>query len=230
MTEFQTELKNYLLGQGAADVGFCRAPDGTGGLQYAVSIVARLSDAIVEEIHDAPTYTYFHHYRTVNTFLDQLALKAGLRLQQRGYRYLTIAASQSIPKAGSPYQGRYSHKKAAVLAGLGTVGKNNLFLHERYGPRVRLSTVFTDCVFTGPRASAKNRCMDCGRCVHACPAQAISGESWSDRAELSSFFAPKLCSDYMKHAFQHIGRGAVCGICMRVCPAGRTPATKESER
>ena len=31
----------------------------------------------------------------------------------------------------------------------------------------------------------------------------------------------KACSDYMKKAFQHIGRGAVCGVCMRVCPKNK---------
>jgi ferredoxin len=27
-------------------------------------------------------------------------------------------------------------------------------------------------------------------------------------------------SEHMKKAYQHIGSGAVCGICMRVCPKG----------
>jgi hypothetical protein len=31
-------------------------------------------------------------------------------------------------------------------------------------------------------------------------------------------FDAEKCSQYMKKHFQHIGRGAVCGICMEVCP------------
>ena len=34
--------------------------------------------------------------------------------------------------------------KAACLAGLGSMGRSGLFLHRRWGPRVRLATLFTD--------------------------------------------------------------------------------------
>ena len=45
---------------------------------YAVTLVVRLSNAIVDEIEGEPTLTYFSHYRAVNAFLDQCLLKAGL--------------------------------------------------------------------------------------------------------------------------------------------------------
>ena len=124
MTQIQQDLKTYLLEQGASDVGFCCPPDGDfGDCKNAVSVVVHLSDAIVDEIGAEPTHTYFNHYRSVNAFIDALLLKAGLFLQKRGYRYITVAASQSINKNGWNYTGRYSHKKAAVLSGLGTIGK-----------------------------------------------------------------------------------------------------------
>lgn len=64
------EIDKMLRSNGVYDVGFCRVPDSPCGLHYAVSIVAALSDAVVDEITDAPTHTYFHHYRTVNAFID----------------------------------------------------------------------------------------------------------------------------------------------------------------
>ena len=214
MESLSQQLRTYLVNLGAADVGFSRVSDGPDGLMNAVTIVARLSDAIVEEITDQPTYTYFHHYRTINTFLDQLAQQAGIFLQRHGYRYITVAASQSIPAAGSPYAGRYSHKKCAVLAGLGAIGKSNLFLHRTLGPRVRLATVFTDLACDGVRQAPLapfSLCGGCRMCIEACPANAISFSQ--------PRFTPQLCSDYMKQNFRMIGRGAVCGVCMRVCPA-----------
>ena len=59
---------------GASDVALALVDDGPRGLPFAVSIVVRLSDAIIDEIEDRPTYTYFNHYRSVNYCIDQILL------------------------------------------------------------------------------------------------------------------------------------------------------------
>ena len=66
-------LSNILKENGVGDVGFAKATDGICGLPYSLSIVVPLSNAIIDEIDSAPTHTYFNHYRTVNTFIDQIA-------------------------------------------------------------------------------------------------------------------------------------------------------------
>ncbi len=216
----QDELEKMLYDSGVSDVGFSRLPDGPfGENSYALSVVVRLSDAVVDEIDSEPTHTYFHHYRTVNTFIDNVCLKAGLMLQRAGYKYIPVGASQSINKDGWNYKGRYSHKKAASLAGLGGIGKNSLFLHKEYGANVRLGTVITDCPFEITETEYKSPCIKCDACVNACPSGAIKGTLWSPGTEREAVFDPEKCSEYMKKAFKHIGRGAVCGVCMSVCPA-----------
>lgn len=256
--EFFAAVRSF----GASDVAVALigdvAPDAAAsapsGLPFAVSVVVRLSDAIIDEIGpDGPTYTYFNHYRSVNYLIDQILLKTGLWLQSQGASYITVAASQSQPD--SPFEGRYSHKKAAVLAGLGSIGLNGLFLHREWGPRVRLGTVFTDwpgiavdgsavagdsSYVAGEAASIGGQavapfCAGCRACVSACPAGAIasigyqpdggqtdSGQS-ADRqsADRIVSFDPARCSAWMKKAYQNIGRGAVCGICVAACPAPR---------
>ncbi len=213
----ENELREFLISKGVSDVGYAFIEDsGCTELKYAVSIVVRLSDAIVAEITDEPTATYFNHYRTVNAFIDRCLLDAGLFLQERGYKYITVAASQSMP--GTPYNGRFSHKKAARLAGLGDIGKNSLFIHKDYGTRVRLGTLFTDCELTGEGEFTEKLCSDCDACVKACPSGAISGNEFFPGVKREDIFEAKLCSDYMKKQFHHIGRGVVCGICMKVCP------------
>lgn len=178
---FQDRLENYLFDMGVTDVGFANIHDGDfGDLTGAVSLVIKLSDAIVDEIDlSGPTHTYFTHYRAVNAFIDSALLKAGLFLEKKGYRYIHVAASQSINKGGRTYSGRYSHKKVACLAGLGTIGKNGLFLHHAHGPRVRLGTLFTDYPFDlkAKKEIEENFCADCNLCVKACPAHAISGRA-----------------------------------------------------
>ena len=49
--KIQDELKEFLLNEGAADVGFCKIDDGDfGECRHGISIVVHLSDAIVDEI------------------------------------------------------------------------------------------------------------------------------------------------------------------------------------
>ena len=218
----QQELKEYLLSQGASDVGFCKIDDGDfGECGYGISIVVRLSESIVDEIGAEPTHTYFNHYRSVNAFIDSLLLKAGLFLQRNGYKYITVAASQSINKDGWNYKGRYSHKKVATMSGLGSIGKSSMFLHKDYGANVRLGSVFTDCEFDVSDIVPLDLCNGCDKCVKACPSGAISGNMWQAGCDREYMFDPEKCSNYMKNHFKHIGRGAVCGICMKVCPYGK---------
>ena len=235
--QLQQKLRTTLLENGVADVGFCalkpadltqmeRDGFGAGGCRYGMAIAVRLSDAVVEEIDTAPTHTYFHHYRTVNTFIDQMVLQAGMMLAQHGFRYIPVAASQSINKDGWNYQGRFSHKQLACRCGLGTIGKSALFLHRAHGPRVRLGSLFTDCPFPDQPVTPESICGDCSLCAEACPAGAISGKPWREDIPREAMFDPKKCSRHMKTAYQHIGRGAVCGICMRVCPRYQNPEQK----
>lgn len=216
------KIKELALNLGAWEVGFSKIepPEEFPALDNAISIVVKLSDGVVDSIADAPTYTYFHHYRTVNALIDQITLKIGFLLEQNGAHYACVAASQSF---GREYRGLYSHKKAAVKAGLGCIGKNALFMSEKYGPRVRLGTILTDMDLSAGYAKklAENLCSECDLCVKSCPAMALSGESFDTEKPEKFLVDASACSQYMKQKFQLIGRGSVCGICMRVCPYGR---------
>ncbi len=220
--DLQKKIEKMLLDEGACDVGFAKIDDGPfGENSYAISFVVALSRAVVDEIDGEPTHTYFHHYRTVNAFIDRLSLQVGLLIQNSGYRYIPVGASQSINKDGWNYKGRYSHKKAASMAGLGGIGKNSLFLHKKHGADVRLGTILTDCPFEVNHSEYISPCVECDACVRACPSGAISGKLWEPGLEREDVFDPEKCSEYMKKAFKHIGRGAVCGVCMSVCPVGK---------
>ncbi len=200
------------------DVGFASCADTPfDGLQTAVSIAVRLSDAVVEQIDEAPTHTYFQHYRTLNAYIDSVSLQLVLFLQGQGFRAAAVPASQSV--AG--LEGIYSHKKAAVRAGLGYIGKSGLFLSRRFGPRVRLGTVFTDAPLETVCLPQKSECGTCDLCARACGAMAIRNVEFCEGMEREEILDARACSTYMKEKFQHIGRGAVCGVCMQVCPKGR---------
>ncbi len=210
---FETELEKILKDEGACLVGFCQTGDEN--LPYAVSIAYKLSDSVLSTITNAPTMMYFQHYRIVNTKLDLLSLSALSFIESKGYRAFPVAASQSIEGT----KGYFSHKEAAVKAGLGYIGRNCLLITKEYGSKIRLATVLTDMPLSPQRERVEFSCGDCNLCVSACPAGAISGKQPSTNRE--DFFDATLCSTHMKKAYQHIGRGSVCGICIKVCPKNK---------
>lgn len=94
---------------------------------------------------------------------------------------------------GLPYQaigGGIFLKDAAVLAGLGVIGKNNLLITPQYGPRVRLRALLLNQPLkcTEPLADFAP-CDGCGGpCMQACPREAFQG----------GFFQSKRCLLQMK--------------------------------
>jgi epoxyqueuosine reductase len=219
-----SKLENRLKDLGASLVGYSRVEDKLSGslveLPYAITVVVRLSDFIIDQITDKPTFTYFHHYRSVNTLIDQITLRGLLGIQETGYRALAIPASQTVNNIEDKYSGAFQHKTAAVRSGLGWIGKSGLFICHEYGPRVRLGTILTDMPLPYENRIMKNQCGECRKCVSSCPAMAITGNCWEEGCKRSHIVDAKACSDYMNTNFKHIGRGSVCGICVRVCPAG----------
>jgi len=186
------------------------------GLENGISIVVPLSGGVVDTITDEPSKTYFQHYRTTNSFIDSLTERIVLALIGAGYDGAAIPASQSV----EGYNGLFAHKTGAVRAGLGYIGKSALFISDAYGPRVRMGTVFTDMPLDVNCFEQEDKCGDCKVCMMKCPAMAISGKNYCKDMKREEFFDAAACSEYMKRKFQHIGRGAVCGICMKYCPKG----------
>ncbi|NLM76646.1 MAG: epoxyqueuosine reductase [Ruminococcaceae bacterium] len=227
----EEQIKQILEENGIGVWGFTCLHDGPSGLPYALSIVVPLSPAILDEIESAPTHTYYHHYRTVNAHIDRVLLQVGLLLQKQGWRYIPVAASQSIPDQGErSHYGLYSHKKVAASAGLGTLGKSTLFLHQNYGARVRLGSLFTDCPLPVRQVIPESVCAGCDLCVKACPAGAIKGTVWQKDASREDLLDAQACNQYMRSHFMQIGRGAGCGICVKVCPYAQIALNSRSRR
>ena len=219
-----------LVDEGLAAYGFACVEGTTHSrythLPFAVSLVFRLSNAVLDEITTehpvAPTYSYFQHYRAANAYLDNAALRVAAHIERMGARALPVAASQSVPDLGTPHTGVFQHKTAAVLSGLGWIGKSALFVSPEYGPRVRLATVLTDQPLpVAAPVQAVPCCGECMVCVSACPAHAITGESYVSGLPRTALFDAQACSDHMRSHYMKIGRGAVCGICVACCPLGR---------
>ena len=218
----QQQLKDFAKELGADIVGFCELPSPPikelPQLSFAISVGVKLSDGILKTIDNAPSYMYFQHYRTANTLLDNVAFRLARKIEALGYLSFPIAASQSLGKA-NPYRGVFPHKTAAALAGLGFVGKSGLFLSNDYGSKVRLATILTSLPLQAEHPVIENGCGNCTACQKACPAGAIYGEL--PHIDGTRNFDAEKCSKYMKEHFQDVGRGSVCGVCIKVCPKNK---------
>ncbi len=65
-------------------------------------------------------------------------------------------------------------KDAATQAGLGCVGRNNLFIAPEYGPRVRLRALVINQALLSTGPSAFDPCSSCDApCLQSCPANAF---------------------------------------------------------
>lgn len=173
----------------------------------AISLGVRLSESILEEIENAPTRLYFHHYRTTNNFLDQVALKVSHYIQRKGYLAIPIASSQIVD--WSKQRGHLSHKEIGYLAGLGWRGRNNLLVNRRLGSQFRLVSVLTNFPLKINKPEEQD-CQNCRLCIGVCPVGAIK-ESPLDFDYLKCFEKLK---EFQK---QHIVDQYICGICVKVC-------------
>lgn len=217
-------LESLLKDMGADKLGYSYVADilprDKGTLKSSITIAVRLSDYIIDEISDVPTHTYFHHYRSVNFMIDQITLRCMLLLQEWGYKAFAVPASQTVKTKQDKYTGIFQHKTAATRAGLGWIGKSGLLITPEYGPRIRLGTVLTDMELPYGNPVTEGRCGECQLCVTSCPAMALHGINWKVGMPRKQIVDAHACSTYMHDNFRHIGRGSVCGICIRICPYG----------
>lgn len=197
---------------GVADIStkkdaFALAAGAIEGLDRAVSLGVRASARILEEIEQSPTKLYFHHYRTINMFLDQLALRLSNYIQNLSFRSLPIPASQIVD--WQKQTAHLSHKHIALSAGLGWIGRNNLLVNKGLGSHFRLVSVLTDMPLANDKAVEED-CGNCRACMVVCPVNAIK-ENRDDFdhlgcfAQLKDFQRRKLTDQY------------ICGICVKAC-------------
>ncbi|MHA2272277.1 MAG: 4Fe-4S double cluster binding domain-containing protein [Candidatus Hodarchaeales archaeon] len=221
-------LKEKILVWGASIVGFADLknllPEKWQSLSSGISIAARLSDTIIDEIAGGPTLLYAHHYRVLNAFLDSITLKTTHYLQSKGFQGMPIPASQIVYSEN--LEGAISHKMVATRSGLGWIGKNALLITPQYGPRIRLATILTDAPLGSAQPITTSSCGKCRACVVKCPVKAIQGANWSIESHRVDLLAADRCYEKIQQNQVLVGE-PICGICVSVCPIGKSPLSRK---
>jgi len=164
------------------------------------------------------------------------------------YRVKTAPVSFSYPLDMGPevmgFVGDVSMRHAAIAAGLGVFGRHNLVIHPRFGTRIIFTALLTELDLPPDSPVQEELCTHCGRCVEACPGQALDDEGKTDMLKCLKASQPYgiggtiryfrqfigaspeeqkglLKDPMLLHLYQaqFIGFQYTCFKCMAVCPA-----------
>jgi epoxyqueuosine reductase QueG len=191
---------------------------GFGPVRSVVVLAQHIVDPIqMVRFRSGETY---QESRIATVFADAMLRDACWRvvelLREAGHR---AAIPRNLRYGDSDPRHSISYKRAAVLAGFGAFGRNQLVIHPEWGPWLMLRTVITDAALPADERSAFSPCVGCGRCIEACPSGALL-EAGIDRercavGESATPSATVLCLS---------ARGGInCEECLRACPVGVAP-------
>lgn len=198
------------------------------GFDYGISIGRKLDYRIVDKIIKGPTREYYSHYRQINKDLDLLTKSISEDLNKYNIETLNIDTTVSTSELDTVYfntlRTDLSHKMVATRAGLGWIGKTDLFISKKFGPRLRLVSILlkTPLVHLSNPVD-KSHCGKCSICVDNCPAKAANGILWNKTVDRNEFFDAFKCRNQCtEFGRTRLGMDArICGICVASCPIGQ---------
>ena len=172
---------------------------------------------------------YFYRqtgYAMVNHLLDMMALRVSNFLESRGYLSLFFPATYGtweiwkfIRSRIPSKSGLFSQRHAAVNAGLGEFGLNNMVITPQYGPRIRFNSVITEAKLKPSLLIEEKVCLgkSCSICLQNCPG-AISLRSDFDPEAVWYNTPAQTDTDA---CIQLYGLHYCLGRCMKVCPVAQ---------
>jgi epoxyqueuosine reductase len=228
LTEWMQSQKIVLWG--AANLqDFSTPQDETGhGFSFALSWAIPMNPQIMVTIKNGPNRTYAEEYARVNNRINELSGALTAEIKGRGFRAKPLAASERTDVVH--VSGDFPHKTAATRAGLGWVGRNCQLITHRFGPWIRLGTVFTDIELPCGPPVEQSFCGRCTRCVEACPAKGLKGNAWYPGMVRQEILDAQACDQWKKEHYFQYHNGHNCGICAAVCPYGLKALKKEPDK
>ena len=159
--------------------------------------------------------------------LEPIVAEVEAVLRRAGVRYWVPPVAQENE---TDLLAPFSFKFAAVNAGIGWIGKNDVVITRRYGPRVRLSAILIDAALPCGEPKTRSECPDgCTACVDICPCKALKNRQWTIDTQRAEMIDYHRCNRMRSAFIPRLGRKSACGLCLAACPFGRPEAPDPCE-
>ena len=190
-------------------------PEADGIISYFIPFTKEVVEEPKTVKHGSPKWG--ESYVVINEYFNQINHVISKYIEEQGYQAATIPATHTYdPKV---LKSAWSHRSAAVIAGVGAFGANRLLITEK-GSGGRFCTVLTSAPLKGKDEPDEVRCLylkngTCGRCVEVCPVDALGLDGTFHKFDCQEelFKNERL----MKVSLNLSGADA-CGKCISVCP------------
>ncbi len=129
-----------------------------------------------------PNYSFYGYNRLNTLFRPKVTFATACFIEDHGWEatpvYPGVPERPGVRQAVAPGRPEpeinINVRIAAVACGVGEMGWSKVFLHKKFGPRVRLGTILTDAELApDPLLEPNTLCDRCGRCIPNCPGGAI---------------------------------------------------------
>jgi len=199
--DFIEQFENYAESIGINNIGYIKVPstlifkDKSILFDNAIILIMEMDKKAVDVAPSPETQ------EMSNVTYDELGKKTN---QLAGFLRENEFAAHASPPAGGVVM--YPH--LAQKAGLGYRGKHGMLITPEFGPRQRLSAIFTSIQNLPVNTENKHSwipdfCAKCGKCIKKCPGNAIIQEESSETGKTRTRIVNDLCGG--------------CTICMREC-------------
>lgn len=113
---------------------------------------------------------------------------------------------------------------AASAAKLGSIGKNNQLINYKYGTYTFIGTIVTDLEIENDITAKTINCLNCDKCINACPTKALSPNGFNKAICRSHITQTKgVLSDYETEQIKLGNFVWGCDICNDICPLNKNP-------
>ncbi len=208
------QLKDFAEKKGAGLIGFAKLSE---QLVFENKAVLHPNAIVLgfemqkDKIDTAPSLNCQHEVMRTYDELGIISNKISRFLRKKGFS----------AHAGHPLMGAALYPPMAQRAGLAWIGYSGIMISPEYGPRFRLTAVYTsieNLPFSedNEHAWVREYCDQCRRCIKECPGRAIYDEAIEHPSGRITHIENTKC---MPHFVNEFG----CSICIKVCPFNNVP-------